>query len=135
MNEVLCADISRDMNDLAERLLRGGNMGNDHGFEALFFRQFLAQSSKVIHTNKWIVNNYSHCCGKVLKGDFLQISYDLVVSAYSLVELSSLKERLKTLDILWNKTNNYLVIVEQGSAAGFNVRFIIFNFKCDFNNC
>ncbi|XP_035713073.1 methyltransferase-like protein 17, mitochondrial isoform X2 [Folsomia candida] len=93
VQEVLCADVSKEMNELAERLLRGGSMNNDHGFPALYFRQFLAQSFKV--------------------------SYDLVVSAYSLMELPSLKHRLKALDILWKKTNNYLVIVEQGSSAGF----------------
>lgn len=41
------------------------------------------------------------------------------MSAYSLLELPSRQARLETVLNLWNKTEKYLVIVEQGSNAGF----------------
>lgn len=49
----------------------------------------------------------------------------MVVSAYSLMELPDAKNRLSVLSKLWKKTNKYLVIVEQGTNAGFKVGFII----------
>ncbi|CAL8096352.1 unnamed protein product [Orchesella dallaii] len=91
--EHLCADVSWEMNELAELILRGGNKNNDHAIPALFFRQHLPESYK--------------------------IRYDLVVSAFSLMELPSARERLQTIDKLWNKTEEYLVIVESGTRAGF----------------
>lgn len=51
----------------------------------------------------------------------LQVMYDLVVSAYSLLELPSFSARIQTILNLWNKTQNYLVIVENGTNAGFKV--------------
>jgi hypothetical protein len=52
----------------------------------------------------------------------LQLKYDVVVSAYTLLELPSARSRLETIISLWNKTNKYLIIVEQGTNAGFKVR-------------
>lgn len=52
---------------------------------------------------------------------FLQTSYDLVVSAYSLLELPSTSTRIDTLINLWNKTDKYLVLVEYGTNGGFRV--------------
>lgn len=40
------------------------------------------------------------------------------------MELPSLQTRLETVLNLWNKTQNYLVIVEQGTNAGFKVKII-----------
>lgn len=54
----------------------------------------------------------------------LQLTYDIVVSAFSLLELPSSHSRLETILKLWNKTQNYLVIVEQGTNAGFKVFYI-----------
>uniref|UniRef100_A0A023F790 Putative mitochondrial/ ribosome small subunit component n=1 Tax=Triatoma infestans TaxID=30076 RepID=A0A023F790_TRIIF len=48
-------------------------------------------------------------------------NYDIVVSAYSLMELPSTETRLETLAKLWSKTNKYLVLIEQGTTAGFKV--------------
>lgn len=48
-------------------------------------------------------------------------TYDIVVSAYSLMELPSTATRIETLLKLWCKTNKYLVLIEQGTTAGFNV--------------
>lgn len=45
----------------------------------------------------------------------------MVLSAYSLLELPDTKTRLETLQTLWNKCDRFLVIVEQGTLAGFKV--------------
>ncbi|KAK9880896.1 hypothetical protein WA026_013227 [Henosepilachna vigintioctopunctata] len=37
------------------------------------------------------------------------------------MELPSLKSRLENIRKLWNKTTKYLVIVEQGSNAGYKI--------------
>lgn len=47
--------------------------------------------------------------------------YDLVVSAYSFLELPSVQARINTLVNLWNKTFRYLIIIENGSNGGFRV--------------
>lgn len=43
------------------------------------------------------------------------------MSAYSLLELPTLKNRLELITNLWNKTSNYLVFIEYGSNAGYKV--------------
>ena len=48
----------------------------------------------------------------------------MVVSAYSLIELPNTKTRLDTVMKLWQKTKHYLVIVEHGTNAGFNVSLL-----------
>ncbi|XP_014221473.1 methyltransferase-like protein 17, mitochondrial [Trichogramma pretiosum] len=55
---------------------------------------------------------------------FLPVSnlqHDIVVSAYSLMELESAKSRLEVIAKLWKKTNQYLIIVEQGTNAGYKL--------------
>lgn len=47
--------------------------------------------------------------------------YDLMLSAYSLMELPNLKARIETLLTLWNKCDGYLVLIESGSNAGFGL--------------
>lgn len=47
--------------------------------------------------------------------------YDLVVSAYSLIELDSSRTRFETIRNLWAKTDKYLVLIEQGTNAGFQL--------------
>lgn len=44
-----------------------------------------------------------------------------MLSAFSLLELPSVETRLQTLRTLWQKCDRFLVIVEQGTRAGFNV--------------
>lgn len=51
----------------------------------------------------------------------LQSQYDLVLSAYSLLELPSSYNRLETVLKLWNKTARILVLVERGNTTGFRV--------------
>ena len=45
------------------------------------------------------------------------------------MELPSAKERLTVIDKLWNKTEEFLVVVEPGTIAGFRVSFTISNLK------
>ena len=47
------------------------------------------------------------------------MTYDLAVSAFSLLELPSKEERLKTIDTLWKKTEDFLVLIENGTFEGF----------------
>lgn len=47
--------------------------------------------------------------------------HDIVVSAHSLFELPNTKMRLETILQLWKKTESYLIIVEQGTYAGFKL--------------
>lgn len=42
-----------------------------------------------------------------------------MLSAYSLLELPDAKSRLQTVRTLWNKCDRFLVLVEQGTRAGF----------------
>ncbi|XP_022905054.2 ribosome assembly protein METTL17, mitochondrial [Onthophagus taurus] len=87
-------DISSDMNDLALTILRGGPGYSNQNIKGVFYRQFLPATN---------------------------VMFDLVVSAYSLLELPSFNTRMDTILRLWNKTNKYLIIVENGSNAGFKV--------------
>lgn len=72
----------------------GSNHGEPH-IKQVYFRQFLPVSPKV--------------------------QFDLVVGAYSLSELSSQSEREETLFTLWRKTNNYMVLVENGTKEGHHI--------------
>ncbi|KAG5893361.1 hypothetical protein JTB14_000126 [Gonioctena quinquepunctata] len=92
--EYFNVDISRDMNDLAQTLLQGGKATGKMSTRGVFYRQFLPAS---------------------------KLTYDLVISAYSMLELPTLETRLETILNLWNKTEKYLVIIEQGTNAGFKV--------------
>ncbi|GFG29146.1 hypothetical protein Cfor_00216 [Coptotermes formosanus] len=95
IKEVFNVDSSRDMNDLASLLLRGGSEEADMPIKGVSYRQFLPASH--------------------------MLKYDVVVSAYTLLELPSARTRLETIINLWNKTNKYFIIVEQGTNAGFKV--------------
>ncbi|CAG9832274.1 unnamed protein product [Diabrotica balteata] len=90
--EYFNVDTSRDMNDLAQILLQGGHGTPAMPLKGVFYRQFLPATP---------------------------LNYDLVVSSFSMFELPSSESRLETILNLWNKTAKYLVIVEQGSNAGF----------------
>lgn len=52
-----------------------------------------------------------------------QRKYNLVVSSYTLLDLPSQETRLKTISNLWSKTQDFLVLVEKGTSAGFKVSF------------
>lgn len=92
--EYVSIDASADMNELAELILRGGEINKGMSLRNVFYRQFLPASH-----NK----------------------YDIVLSAFSLFELPSKKNRLEAIENLWNKCDGYLVLVEQGSYAGYSL--------------
>ncbi|XP_030756329.1 methyltransferase-like protein 17, mitochondrial [Sitophilus oryzae] len=92
--EYFNVDVSSDMNDLAQILLQGGRSTGNSSLKGTFYRQFLPGRGN---------------------------SYDIVLSAYSLLELPSLESRMQTVLNLWNRTQKYLIIVEQGSNASFRV--------------
>lgn len=93
--EYYLCDASRDMNELSELVLRGGDDNKQLDYRNINYRQFLPASA--------------------------DLQYNLVVSAYSLFELDSRETRLKTLQTLWDKCQDYLILVENGSRAGFEL--------------
>ncbi|XP_068626008.1 ribosome assembly protein METTL17, mitochondrial [Battus philenor] len=93
--EYFCVDTSSHMNDLARLILCGGRENVVLPLKAYYQRQFLPAST--------------------------DLKYDIVLSAFSLFELPSMKSRLETIQKLWNKTEDFLIIVEQGTNAGFHI--------------
>nr|CAD7197480.1 unnamed protein product [Timema douglasi] len=113
LHEYFNVDCCAEMNNLASLLLRDGKEDREMPLKGVFYRQFLPASHS--------------------------LKYDIVVSAYSLFELPSSESRLETILALWNKTQAYLVIVEQGTNAGFKCphdlscpRFIRDDIPCNF---
>lgn len=93
VREFLNIDLSKDQQDLCELLLRGGK---EHGdvIPNVFHRQYLPTSNKT--------------------------QYDMVVSAFSMLELPNVDMRVKTIENLWHKTNDILVLIERGNKGGFS---------------
>ncbi len=101
----------------------GGDEDSDPCFPGVFFRQYLPYKSSVPPS----LSSQSFCliCRHVyfaklkliaLKICFtchmrliIQETFDLVVSAFSLFELKSMEERLRTILHLWKRTNEFLV--------------------------
>ncbi|CDW55232.1 Rsm22 domain containing protein [Trichuris trichiura] len=92
MKEMFMVDTSSDMNDLAASLLQN-NFGDIP--KEITMRQFLPASS--------------------------DRQYDLVFSAYSLMECPEAEQRVYVVENLWRKTSDFLVIVENGSKAGHHL--------------
>lgn len=92
VNEFTNVDLSKDQQSLCEYLLRGGK---EHGpsIPGLFYRQYLPAVNKM--------------------------QYNMVVSAYTLLELPSGRSRTQTIENLWHLTDDVLVLVERGNKAGF----------------
>lgn len=93
VNEFMNIDISKEQEYLCEYLLRGGKERGE-SFPNVIHRQYLPSSNRT--------------------------RYDLVVAAFSLLELPNMELRVQTLENLWNKTNDILVIVERGNKGGFD---------------
>ncbi|XP_017778781.1 PREDICTED: methyltransferase-like protein 17, mitochondrial [Nicrophorus vespilloides] len=87
-------DTSSFMNDLAQIILQGGRGSKQSNLKGVYYRQFMPSNNT---------------------------TYDLVVSAYTLMELPSFQSRMEAVMNLWNKTERYLIIVELGTKAGFNI--------------
>ncbi|CAG9789847.1 unnamed protein product [Diatraea saccharalis] len=93
--EYFSVDTSSHMNELARLILCQGKDNVQMPLKGFFQRQFLPASS--------------------------DIKYNIVLSAFSLFEMPTLKSRLETIQKLWNKTEDFLIIVENGSNAGFKI--------------
>lgn len=92
--EYYLVDSSRFMNDLSDLILRDGNVNKSMTLRNVNYRQFIPAAGA---------------------------RYDIVLSAYSMFELPNLKSRLEAAHNLWKKAENYLIFVEQGTNAGFQV--------------
>ncbi|XP_046544690.1 methyltransferase-like protein 17, mitochondrial [Haliotis rubra] len=93
--EYYCVDSSQDMNTLARLLLQGGEEKKDMTISGVYFRQFMPSHK--------------------------QNSFNIVTSSYALLELPSQEKRLEMLLSLWQMTDDFLVLVENGSKAGFQL--------------
>lgn len=93
LKQYLCIDSSEEMNNLSFFLFSGGNYSQT--LPGMFIRRTLPVT--------------------------LHYNYDIVISAYSLSELPSEKERLALLKILWEKTQRYLVLIENGNFHGYYI--------------
>lgn len=92
--EILNIDSSREMNDLSDLILRDGNENQQQILKNVFYRQFLPASDT---------------------------KYEFLLSAFSLFELNSKQNRREVLQNLWKKCDGYLVLVEEGTYAGFRL--------------
>lgn len=95
VSEFMNIDISKEQQYLCESLLRGGKEFGQDPLPGIFHRQYLPSSNKV--------------------------KYDMVVAAYSMLELPNAQLRAQTVENLWNKTNDLLVIIERGNPGGFAI--------------
>lgn len=95
LREHVMVDSSSAMLSLAEKLQRDGRPSPllPSCFPGVYTRQFLSASSDP--------------------------SYDLVVSSASLLDVGWASSREMVLDALWRKTDGFLVLMEQGTSAGF----------------
>ncbi|XP_053119693.1 methyltransferase-like protein 17, mitochondrial [Hemicordylus capensis] len=90
IKEYMNIDSSAPMLALSEKLMKG--TCEQLCFPGVYFRQFLPVSPKV--------------------------KFDLVVSAFSLNELSDYSQRVETVQTLWRKTDGFLVLIENGTKEG-----------------
>ncbi|XP_011329150.1 methyltransferase-like protein 17, mitochondrial isoform X2 [Ooceraea biroi] len=91
IKEYFCVDVSEAMIELSERLAKAAKPQ----IAGISYRQYFPAS--------------------------MQPTYDIVVSAYSLFEMPGEMARLEAILKLWRKTENYLIIVEEGTNAGFKL--------------
>ncbi|KAI8426902.1 hypothetical protein MSG28_014572 [Choristoneura fumiferana] len=93
--EYFCVDTSQNMHDLARLILCQGKDNVTMPLKGYFQRQFLPAST--------------------------DLKYNIVLSAFSLFEQPNMRSRLEIIQKLWKKTEDFLIIIEQGSNAGFQV--------------
>lgn len=89
LQEYFAVDPSAEMNNLSAELAKQ----NIHPIKGIFYRQFLPAASMP--------------------------SYDIVISSFSLLDLPDVKARFNVVQKLWNKTEKYLIIIEEGTNAGY----------------
>ncbi|KAL1456876.1 hypothetical protein WDU94_001566 [Cyamophila willieti] len=97
ITDFYCVDTSSQMLDLNSLIIRGGRPNKLPLINNVTYRQFLPSSAN------------------------LAAKYSLVISAFTLLELGSQKQRLETLANLWEKTEDFLIIVDHGSKSGYQV--------------
>lgn len=102
--EYYLIDASKYMNDLSDLILRDGAVNKTMSLRNVYHRQFLPSRTA---------------------------KYDIVLSAYSLFEQQTLKNRLELANNLWNKTSQYLIFVENGTNSGFTILNEIREFLID----
>lgn len=97
VKEYYCLDISQAMHNLAGKLLLKpgctGQEQTDFIISGVYQRFFLPVSP--------------------------EIKYDVTVSNHSLLEIKSHEERLKIVNILWKKTKDFLILIENGTLEGY----------------
>lgn len=94
LQEVFTVDTSGEMNNLARLILCDGQEDGEIPINKFYQRQFLPATPT---------------------------PYDIVLCAYTLFELPSAQNRLLTILNLWRKTEDFLIIVEQGTNAGYSL--------------
>jgi len=88
-----CVDTSPRMHKLARLLLQGGDEDNTAlSYPGVHFQQHLLDISS---------------------------THDIVISAFSLLDLKNQQERLSLIWKLWANTKSYLVLIEYGSTDGY----------------
>nr|XP_027198741.1 methyltransferase-like protein 17, mitochondrial [Dermatophagoides pteronyssinus] len=107
IQEYFCVDMNENMNQLSRELLQRGTLNDEHILDRIFYRQFLPAKHFP--------------------------SYDLVVSAFSLLEMEDTRNRLYVVENLWQKTSGCLVLIEHGSKAGFQAIMEARNFLLQIN--
>lgn len=105
--EYYLVDASKYMNDLSDMILRDGDINKTLTLRNVYQRQFLPSKNQ---------------------------KYDIVLSAYTMFEQQNLNERLKVVNSLWNKTEKYLVLVENGTINGFKLLNELREFILDLKN-
>lgn len=91
ISEYYCVDPSVDMNTIARLLLQDGHEEKEMSVKGVNFRKFQPSSAN---------------------------SFNMVLSAYTLIENSNQTKRLELVQRLWEMTEDYLILVEMGSFAG-----------------
>ncbi|XP_022708411.1 methyltransferase-like protein 17, mitochondrial isoform X1 [Varroa jacobsoni] len=80
------------------------------------FARYLAQGGP---SGKQLpLNEYSQ---RAKLGADCSLTYDIVVSAFSLMELPNARERREAIELLWAKTKRHLVVIENGTSAGYKM--------------
>jgi len=95
LDEAVFIDTSSQMHSLAKRILMKGKTESKNLPGGRFFRHQMSKDHK--------------------------LKYDLVTCAFTLSEIPAERERLALITELWMKTQDYLIIVDHGSNAGFQV--------------
>lgn len=96
VREYQCVDVSQDMINLAQYLLRAKEGSKDSlHIPKVYFKRFLPVSNL--------------------------ITYNVVVASYALSEIPKTSLRQMAVRSLWGKTSDFLVIIEHGNSEGFEI--------------